>query len=679
MSRRARGGLVLAAAQVAAVISAMIVAAGDVSAAPTIGNISPPALQVGTTVTLRIDGGDLAANPRLLLSAPIAEQKVRDGGNANRIEIAVKLDAAVQGGIYLARVATDSGVSNAIPIAIDALPNVPASSAPVGSPEPAPHLSQMPAALVGDLTGGNVVRTALAGQKDQRVVVEVESRRLGGKLKPVIRLLDERGVQVAWAQGERRLGGDARLTTRLPATGTYTVELNDLLFRGEGPGRFRLKIGEWSYADLALPLGVQRDTVRRLALLGGNISRPATVDARLLLPGLRPAPWPAGVAVSGTRPGLVVSEHPELVEDETRDDSDGDALAVQPLAAAPIAVSGRLSTKDEQDRYAVPATPGDSLRIEMLAERIGSPVDGVLIVRNVQGGELARGDDQSGTTDPLVNIKVPEGVNSIVVAVEDLLGRGGRDYVYRLSIVPAGAKSFSLSVGQDTVAAPIGGRTLLRVAATRTGYDGPIRLRLAGAPQAVGMTGGEIPAGINTGLLTIAGTQPAAGSALLIGEGDVEGGSLTRVAQAPETPAAETQPWLREELAVAAAGKSPIAADWADDAAIGASPGGKTPTAVKIVRGEDVAGPVRLSLVTSQTVPKKKVDNKEVDDMDKAIRAEAVVVVPPEANEGTVSILVPAEIARLAYDVVVQAELLSADGNQVVATTYTAPRRLRVE
>jgi hypothetical protein len=100
--------------------------------------------------------------------------------------------------------------------------------------------------------------------------------------------------------------------------------------------------------------------------------------------------------------------------------------------------------------------------------------------------------------------------------------------------------------------------------------------------------------------------------------------------------------------------------------------------AVKIVRGEGVAGPVRLTLVTSQTVPKKKVDNKEVDDPDKAIRAEAVVVVPPEAGEGTVSILVPAEIARLGYDVVVQADLLSADGNQAVATTYTAPRRVAI-
>ncbi|MEX2188518.1 MAG: hypothetical protein WD875_17040 [Pirellulales bacterium] len=636
-----------------------------VAAAPSIGNVTPPALQVGATATIRIDGGDLAANPRVLLPVKIVAQTVKPGGSANTVEIDVKLDAAVEGGIYLARVATDSGVSNVFPIAIDSLPTVPVPT----------NLTQMPVALFGDLTGGNVVRTTFVGQKDQPMLVEVEARRLGGKLKPVLRLLDERGVQVAWSEGERRLGGDARFSAKLPAAGTYTIELNDLLFRGEGPGRFRLKIGQWDHADLALPIGIQRGTVGNIALVGGNIFQPSIIDARLFAAGIRAAPWPAGLSGSGTRPALVVSEHPELAEHEDA----GYVSATQQLAAAPIAVSGRLSAKGERDHYAVPVTPGETLRLELLAERVGSPIDGVLIVRNTQGGELARGDDQSGTTDPGVNFKVPDGVTSILVDVEDLLGRGGRDFVYRLSIVPANQQSFSLAISQDAIAAPVGGRILLRVAASRAGYDGPIRLSLAGSPQGVAMSGGEIPQGIDTGLVTIGGGQPAAALVSLVGNATIDGATLVRVAQAPDFAAAETQPWFREELAVSASGVSPLAADWTTaDEPIGLSVGGKLAVAVKIARGDGVAGPVRLSLITSQTVPKKKVDNKEVDDPDKALRAEAVVVVPPEANEGAISILAPAELARLAYDVVVQAELLSADGKQVVATTYTTPRRTSI-
>lgn len=632
-------------------------------AAPSVGNITPPALHVGSAVTLRIDGGDLAANPRLLLPVAIAEQTIKPGGAANTVEIDVKLAASVAGGIYLARVATDSGVSNAFPIAIDALPTVPVPT----------NLSQMPVALFGDLTGGNVVRTTFSGQKDQAILIEVEARRLGGKLRPVLRLLDDRGVQVAWSQGERRLGGDARVAARLPAAGTYTIELHDLLFRGEGPGRFRLKVGQWPYADLALPLGVQRGTVRHVTLVGGNIAKPSLVDARQLPPGMRGLPWPAAEAASGTPPTIVVGDHPELAEQDRDDD------AAQMLAAAPIAVSGRLAAKDERDRYALPVTPGATLRMELLAERIGSPVDGVIIVRNAQGGEMARGDDQRGTTDPAIDVNVPAGVTSIIVDVEDLLGHSGRDHVYRLSIMPANEPDFSLALSQDLFNIPIGGRTLVRVAASRAAYDGPIRLNVAGLPPGVTAGGGEIPQGIDTGLLVLSSSQAAAGLVTLIGDANTGGTTRVRVAQAPDFAAAQTQPWLRDELAISAAGKTPVTADWAAaDNAIPVAAGGKSAVAVKIARGEGVIGPVRLSLITSQTVPKKKVDNKEVDDPDKALRAEAVVVVPPEASDRAVSILAPADIARLAYDVVVQADLLSADGNQVLATTYTAPRRLAI-
>lgn len=659
--RRPRPGFVRVANVLVAAIVGHAALLSTALAAPSIGNISPPALRPGASVTLRIDGGDLAANPRLLLPVPIAEQSVKPGGNGNFVLLDVKVDAAAAPGIFLARIATDSGVSNGFPLAIDALPTVAVPTT----------LTQMPVAVAGELTGGNVVRTTFNGEKDQPILIEVEAQRLGGKLRPVVRLLDARGVQVAWAQGERRLGGDARLATRLPAAGTYTVELQDLLFRGEAPGRFRLKVGSWKYADLAMPLGIQAGTVASIAFVGGNIDEPALVDARGFASGMRPVAWPAGLAASGLRPAVVVSSYPELVENEQSGSG-------QALAAAPIGVSGCLSKAGEEDRYVVPVTPGQTVRIELLAEQLGSPVDGVAIVRNAQGGEMARGDDQRGTTDPAIDFQVPGGVNSIVVAVQDLLGRGGPSHVYRLSIAPAGYDRLNLAVAQDIASVAVGGRTLWRVAADRAGYDGPIRVTAPNLPAGVAVGGSEIPPGIDQGLAVVSGEQPAAGRVALVGEIRVGDVAIKRPAQAPDFPAAQTQPWLREELAVAVTGKSPIAADWAAAEALAIPAGGKVAAAVKIARGEGVAGPVRLTLLTTQTVPTKKADNRDVPDETKALRAEAVVVVPPEAAEGSLSILAPADLARLPYDLVVQADLLSADGKQVVATTYTQPRRAAI-
>jgi hypothetical protein len=634
-------------------------------AAPSIANIFPPALQVGASVTLKIDGAELAQNPRLLLPIAIAEQTVKPGGAANSVQIDVKLAADTMPGIYLARIATDTGVSNAFPLAVDSLATIAVQ----------PNLSQLPVALAGDLTGATVVRTTFAGKMDQPILVEVESQRLGGKLRPVVRLLDARGVQVAFSQGERRLGGDAQFAARLPAEGMYTIELQDLLFRGEGPGRFRLKVGDWKHARQVMPLGVQRGSVATLTFDGGNLEAANSeartlLDARGLDSGLRPAPWPTNVAASGSRPAIVVSDHPEIAEAETA------GAAMQQLAAAPIGVSGRLTDKGEEDRFVVPVTPGVTLRIAMQAEQLGSPVDGVLIVRNAAGGEMARGDDDRGTTDPAIDFKVPAGVASIVVAVKDLLGRGGRGCIYRLSIAPIEQQGFNPTVAQDVAAIGVGGRTLWRVAANRAGYGGAIRIAAADLPGGVKLTGGDIPAGMDQAFVVLTGEQAAVARAALSAEAVIGDVAVKRRVQGPNFPAAEAQPWLREELAVASVGKSPLAADWADAAAsLNLPAGGKTPAMVKVTRSEGIAGPIRLTLLTNQTVPKKKVDNRDVDDEAKALRAEAIVAIPAEANEAAVAILVPADLARLPYDLVVQADLLSADGNQVLATTYTLPKR----
>jgi hypothetical protein len=216
------------------------------------------------------------------------------------------------------------------------------------------------------------------------------------------------------------------------------------------------------------------------------------------------------------------------------------------------------------------------------------------------------------------------------------------------------------------------------VAANRAGHNGPIQLRYHGLPAGTTATGTEIPESIQQALVVLAATQAATARFSLTGEAAINGAPIARSAKAPDFPAAETQPWLREELAIAVVGSAPLVADWSAAEPLALQAGGKANAAVKVTRSSGVAGPVRLTLITSQTVPKKNVDNREIDDETKALRAEAVVVVPPEGAEGTLSIAVPADLPRLAYDLVVQAELLSADGQQVVATTYTLPRRVSI-
>src|SRR3954454_25228152 len=99
--------------------------------------------------------------------------------------------------------------------------------------------------------------------------------------------------------GSPLLGGDARLETVLPADGAYTVDVHDVLYQGAAPGFFRLKVGELRYADLALPLGVQRKAGGSLDLIGnlaGVARQPVSADAA---PVFVPAPMPRLPGLTG--------------------------------------------------------------------------------------------------------------------------------------------------------------------------------------------------------------------------------------------------------------------------------------------------------------------------------------------------------------------------------------------
>ena len=58
-------------------------------------------------------------------------------------------------------------------------------------------------------------------------------------------------------------------------------------------------------------------------------------------------------------------------------------------------------------------TAGQKHRVSMQGARLRSPIDGQIIIRNEQGAEMARGDDQPGSTDPAVEFDAPAGVAKV--------------------------------------------------------------------------------------------------------------------------------------------------------------------------------------------------------------------------------------------------------------------------
>lgn len=629
-------------------------------AAPSIRNLSLRGLQTGATTVLVIEGGDLASNPRVLLPIPIAGQSVNKDSKPNRIEVSIELAADTAPGIYPLRIASDSGISNPVLVAVDSLHQ-----------QKMAESTALPIALTGQLSGSDVGSVSFEGTKGQRVVVEVDARRLGSMVDPIVELLDARRVQLAWSQSLVALNGDARFETTLPADGQYHVEIHDALYRAGNPGFYRLKIGDLLAADAIFPMGVQIGAQQSVELIGSlPTDTKATIDLTESI-GDTYASLPPLPGLTGSAPRVHASPYPQFVEPPPE--------KFQVLeTAAPVVINGRLSSAKQTDRYQVRVQPGSKLKIDVLANRGGSPLDGILSVTDLAGKVLASNEDRPGTTDPGLDFVVPEGMTAIAVVVTDLLSRGGPEYVYQIAITPADQPDFQLTLFDDRQMTPLAGNAILRIRANRSGYGGPIALSFPNLPAGVLVSQSEIPANATDALVTLRGfgLRPEQSITTVVGSSTDPNIPLRRLALRNESNATTNQPWLRSDLGVAVTGPARLGIAW-----VTTDPylpvGSAAEARVVVTRAPGVDGNVRLSLLTSQIVPRTP-DNKQ-EDQNRALRLEGTPTISADQTSATLKILIPSDLPLLPYDLAIKAEVLGEDNKKVLATALTESVRLEAK
>lgn len=625
-------------------------------AAPTINNISVPGIQIGTTVQITITGTDLTPAPKLVASFPISAQKAVEGSDNSKAII--ELTAAnAQPGIHWIRIASDKGISNALSLGVDNLTQIPFTES----------IDALPVALAGDLSGGNILKTTFFGKASESIVVDVEGRRIGSNIRPVLRLLNAEGVQIGFSAPQPELHGDARISTTIPTDGTYTLEMHDILYKGPGPGRFRLKIGNLSFADLAFPIGVQ--TGRTASVKYGRTNIDSVVDISSASDTISSLPLPTTGHSTGSRPRVIFSNHAEYVENDNATD----------VPAAPVGINGRLSKNGETDSFKVLAKPGSKLRLDVVARRAGSPVDGVLVVKAANGAQIGQNDDRPGLSDPGIDITVPGDSEFITVTLNDLLRRGGEDFIYRIEVQDISQPQFAATIAQDRLQIPAGSTQTVIVNIARQGYNGDVDLEFEGLPEGVTVADNQVLAGRTRGLISITAADGVslAGIGRIIATAADENIGTRKVAiVGSDNPHYRVLPELRQSLGVARTTAAPIGVSLAAEATdIQISRGKFLPVTVNIQRREGITGNIRLRLISNQTMPRKKVkqNNKdvEVDDTDRALRLNEDPILSADITSQAVNIWIPHDLGLMAWRGTIVAELLSADNKNVVATVST--------
>ncbi len=660
--------------------------AGDakpVPAGPEIASLSLHGLTRGQPTIVAVSGSNLLPDPVLVSSAPIEKQVLRPGATAERVEFEVTVPATAPAGHYPLRVQTPRGISGALAIAVDSLPQMPFA-------EPSPDKpTSLPVAISGNLTGQQQAKVYFAGKAGQRLVIDLECKRLGSAMDPVLELRNPRGAPLNIAWGRPQYRGDTRIEAHLFADGVYSVELHDLAFKAPGQNRYRLKIGDLKLIDTTFPSAVSAGTQRAVIAIGPGMDPTATlaVDMQHQFPGtVQSVGIPPETGAVGPAPSVVSSGSVELLE-EPQTDGKLQTIAAQfaEKSHVPIVIDGRISRHGETDKYVLQVTPGLTMNFSSDSYSLHSPLEAHFEVRSYpEGNSLAISEEK-----PTLDFAVPAGVTAIQLAISDLNHRGGGDYVYRLRITRAGHPDFSLAVGAERVSLPRDGNTILRIDVTRAGYDGPIALALPGNPD-VSVTPAEIPAGASKAIVVLAAKSAEASPGVLVKHLHLVGTSagldpaLVRVAQVPSDGRLALVPAARTELTCALTGPATASLE------LGALPAAwfrgtdpEIPLTLKLQNPELAGQAVRLTLLTTEAA------RTDVDPTDPTrqrripiplLRSLPEQTLLPGETAGTLKIAVPVEVVEGQIDGVIRADFVpNPFSDSVQATIYSPAFRFPVQ
>ncbi len=475
-------------------------------AQPVLEQLHPRGGRTGTAVRIVLSGKRLGPDPRLLSQAPVVATPLSGPSAAGqmpprKLTYLLEVRRGARPGAYPVRVETSEGISNALLFTVHEFPQVtelesdPESESDAAAndlPETAQPVD-VPVTVEGRLQGPERDMFRIEAREGQRLTVEVAARRAGSAIDPNLELLDASGLVVARSGDAPGLGLDSRLAFKVPDDSEYFIAVRDERFSTQDHDFYRLTIGEYGFAENVFPLGWTRGAKVLVEFSGGSLSGSLSGEVDLgQLSGHGGMTWVPVPGTPSTVPFLLGDGEEALEADSAGVLREG------------VVMNGRIAAPGESDRYRIAVASGERWAFELRSGELpSSALYGVMTISSEEQ-TLAIAGEHAGdpnpyvitstgetATYPFVNLTVPPDVNEITVAVEDLLGRGGRAFAYRLAARKMNP-DFLLSLNEPFVNIPRGGSAVVTVTAERRGYEGPIELYLESTPDDIEVSGGHI-------------------------------------------------------------------------------------------------------------------------------------------------------------------------------------------
>ena len=469
---------------------------------PSLKELQPRGAQRGTAFKLTLVGSGLTEGIEVRTTLPAsftplaAPEPGKPGQDSEQAIFLVELDPDAPIDLYPIRVITPTGMSNLLLFSVGKFREVQEEDDTGAGAIEANQMVEAPVTVNGTLVGPDRDVYRFYANRGDEIVLEVEGRRAGSALDPVLRLLDSVSRQLAFNDDAPGLGADPRIEFTVPADGEYQVVVHDARFSQQEQNFYRLKIGPITYAEGLFPLGWRRGEKASIEFLGGNLD--AGIRTQVDLEGeTRDLINVSLPDETGSLPlPFVVGDLPEVLEPGGEEQVRLDPLTV---------VNGRVSLPGEVDHYRLAVSPGEFWTVELRAATLGtSRLFGRITALDAAGKRLGSAGDEVprendftlvvlGPTspDPHFSFEVPPETHEVLISVEDLVGRGGPLFGYRLWARKE-PPDFTLTLTTPYVNVPESGTGWVEVSVRRRGYHGQIQLDVPDAGPDLIVEGGMV-------------------------------------------------------------------------------------------------------------------------------------------------------------------------------------------
>ncbi|MCE9532273.1 MAG: hypothetical protein K8T89_14305, partial [Planctomycetes bacterium] len=380
---------------------------------------------------------------------------------------ALKIASDAPTGNRFVRLWTSQGVTLPMTFVVGDLPEITETEID-GSPIPV--LVEPPVTVNGRIyPRSNVDIWTVRLKQGQSLTCALAAASIGSPLEGRLVVRDPQGRKIVESRDGLRTDPKVRFVAA--AAGDYQISLGDMRNDGGPAYVYRLTLATGPVVDRVFPLGGKRGEKTLVRLFGQDVPvEPIGITIPKTSPASFSSRWKNSAEFR-----LDADDLPEFIEKPGVENE---------LPAIPAVANGIISAANEIDTWNFQATKGETFEINLRAERLGSPLLGVLTVRDAAGKTLTQAEGAT-TIDPTLRFIAPE-TGKFSVAVQDRFqARGGPDFAYRLRI-DRPANDFELQINVPSLTIVRGQQAPLKITAIRHGnLTLPIKIQLDGLPEGI--------------------------------------------------------------------------------------------------------------------------------------------------------------------------------------------------